>query len=526
MGMLIAAVCGYLLLTVALGVYASRRVHGAKDFMVAGRALPLYMNFACVFATWFGAETLLSVSAEFSVDGLRGVPGDPFGAAACLVLVALFFARAFYRLNLLTIGDFFRVRYGSHVEVATSLAIVVSYLGWTSAQMTAFGLVMYVLSQGALTLNQAIIIGAVVVTVYTFFGGMWSVALTDLLQTAVIVVGLLIVAAIFGQQAQGPINVISRAHAEGRFQLLPSGGWTDWIPFISAFLTFALGSIPQQDIFQRVTSARDAKTAVRGTLLGGLFYLGFAFVPMFIGYAALTIDPSAAEIFASHDSREVQRLLPELVLRRTPVWTQVLFFGALLSAILSTASGTLLAPSSLFTENVLKPFCRELSDTQLLWAVRASLLAFACIATCVAVNSTSTMYEMVQNAYKVTLVGAFVPLAFGVYWKRASSQGAVCAVVLGIGIWLAGEFYLPEGSDHPWAVMTPQLFGLVASGIGMLGGSLAPQLSRAWRIESILPEPAHARVETIVEDGDLRDEESLPAYGSVASAAKSVVDVT
>jgi SSS family transporter len=523
--MLIAAVCGYLLCTVLLGVYASRRVHGAKDFMVAGRALPLYMNFACVFATWFGAETLLSVSAEFSVDGLRGVPGDPFGASACLILVALFFARAFYRLNLLTIGDFFRVRYGSHVEVATSLAIVVSYLGWTSAQMTAFGLVMYVLSQGALTLNEAIVIGAVVVTVYTVFGGMWSVALTDLLQTAVIVVGLLIVAAIFGQQAQGPMNVIARAHAEGRFQFLPSGGWSEWIPFISAFLTFALGSIPQQDIFQRVTSARDATTAVRGTLLGGLFYFGFAFVPMFIGYAALTIDPSAAEIFASHDSREVQRLLPELVLRRTPVWTQVLFFGALLSAILSTASGTLLAPSSLFTENVLKPFCRELSDSRLLLAVRASLLGFACIATCVAVNSTSTMYEMVQNAYKVTLVGAFVPLAFGVYWKRASSQGAVCSVVMGVATWLAGEFYLPEGSDHPWAVLTPQLMGLLASGFGMIAGSLAPQLVPRREVEMMIVEKLRSHGENVIETADLSKEEGLPAVDLSTTPSKSVVEV-
>ncbi|MEY4668086.1 MAG: Sodium/proline symporter [Pseudomonadota bacterium] len=524
--MLIAAVCGYLVCTVLLGVYASRRVHGAKDFMVAGRALPLYMNFACVFATWFGAETLLSVSAEFSIDGLRGVPGDPFGASACLMLVAIFFARAFYRLNLLTIGDFFRVRYGSYVEVATSLAIVVSYLGWTSAQMTAFGLVMYVLAQGAVTLNEAIVLGSVVVAIYTVFGGMWSVALTDLLQTAVIVVGLLIVAAIFGEQANGPLNVISQARAEGKFHFFPAGGWSDWLPFISAFLTFALGSIPQQDIFQRVTSARDAKTAVTGTLLGGLFYLGFAFVPMFIGYAALMIDPSAADIFSSDDSREVQRLLPELVLRRTPVWTQVLFFGALLSAILSTASGTLLAPSSLFTENVVKPFCKNISDSQLLLAVRGSLIGFACIATCIAVNSTSTMYEMVQSAYKVTLVAAFVPLAFGVYWKRASTQGAICAVVMGLGSWLLGEFYLPEGSDHPWAVLTPQLLGLTVSVIGMVVGSLAPQLSAADERERVQPNDIGVRVAEMLQEAEVSEGENAATLQAPARASKNVSPVS
>jgi Na+/proline symporter len=445
--------------------------------MVAGRSLPLYMNFACVFATWFGAETLLSVSAEFTQDGLGAVSGDPFGASVCLILVAVFFARTFYSLDLLTIGDYFGKRYGPGVEVATSLAIVLSYLGWTSAQMTAFGLVMYVLAQGALTLNTAIVIGAVVVSTYTIFGGMWSVALTDLMQTAAIVVGLLVVAYILGEQASGPTHVITTAINDGKFDFFPTGGWSGWMPFVSAFITFALGSIPQQDVFQRVTSARDAKTAVAGTFLGGLFYLGFAFVPMYIAYAALIVDPSHAALFASEDSREVQRLLPDLILRRTPVWTQILFFGALLSAILSTASGTLLAPASLFTENVLGPFRRGVSDRQLLTSLRAVLLSFSCIAALFAINSTSTMYEMVQNAYKVTLVAAFVPLAVGIYWKRASTQGAALSIALGLLVWILCEIYLPEGSEHPWAIMTPQLFGLLASLCGMVIGSALPQLA-------------------------------------------------
>jgi Na+/proline symporter len=134
-------------------------VHNARDYMVAGRSLPLYMNVATVFATWFGAETVLSVSATFAKDGWSGIPGDPFGASLCLVLAALLFARLFYRMNLLTIGDFYKQRYGKGVEVLTSVAIVLSYLGWTSAQMTALGLVIHVLSGGALELNQAIMLG-------------------------------------------------------------------------------------------------------------------------------------------------------------------------------------------------------------------------------------------------------------------------------------------------------------------------------------------------------------------------------
>ncbi len=468
------AVITYLLATVALGLWASRRVHGAKDFMVAGRSLPLYMNFACVFATWFGAETVLSVSATFTRDGLTGVSGDPFGAGACLMLVAIFFARAFYRMDLLTIGDFYHKRFGKVVEVCTSIVITLSYVGWTSAQMTALGLVLHVISDATLgpetiSLTNSIIIGSVTVLIYTIFGGMWSVALTDMIQTAVIIIGLLLIAFYLADHAGGVGVVVSKAHAEGHLQLFPGNGRGDWLTFIGAFVTVALGSIPQQDVFQRVTSAKDEKTAVTGTLLGGTFYFLFAFVPMFIAYSAIVIDPSFRELFTSEDERVIQRILPDHILNNTPFWCQALFFGALLSAILSTASGTLLAPSSLFTENVIKPFV-TLSDRGLLILLRCILLCFSLLATWYAVTSTKTMYQMVQNAYSVPLAGALVPLAMGIYWKRATTQGAILSMVGGIGCWLT--VLLVWGDEQP---VPPQLYGLLASFVCMIIGSLMPQ---------------------------------------------------
>ena len=132
------------------------------------------MTVATVFATWFGAETVLSVSATFAKDGLGGIVADPFGASFCLVFVALFFARAFYRMDLLTIGDFYRKRYNKPVELITSVAITASYLGWTSAQLTALGLVFSVLSGGAISLSAGIVIGGAIVLGYTIWGGMWS----------------------------------------------------------------------------------------------------------------------------------------------------------------------------------------------------------------------------------------------------------------------------------------------------------------------------------------------------------------
>jgi len=472
--MLIFCVVLYMLATVALGLYASLRVKDSKDFMVAGRSLPLYMSFACVFATWFGAETVLSVSAKFAHKGLGFVSGDPFGASFCLVLVAIFFTRTFYRLGLLTIGDYYHQRYGKLVEIITSLGIACSYFGWTSAQLSALGLVINVLFPD-ISLNQAIIIGSVIVTFYTLFGGMWSIALTDVVQTAAIVIGLIVVAMLLGQEAGGFNKVIAAAQAEGKLTLFPHLTASAWMVFIGEFITMSLGSIPQQDVFQRVTSARDEKTAFLGTLGGGLFYFAFSFVPMFIAYAATVIDPTYQAHFRAEDAREVQKILPSLVLHDTPIWCQVLFFGAVLSAILSTASGTLLAPASLITENVLQPVLKHFSDKALLWTIRGVLIVVSILATIISCNSESTMYEMVESGYKVSLVVAFTPLVFGIYWKRATTQAALLSILCSVPVWLFAETFYDEESAELWKCVPPQLYGLIAGIIGMIAGGLLPQ---------------------------------------------------
>ena len=466
--MLISSVVVYFCVTVAIGLWAAQRVKNSRDYLLAGRSLPLYMNMATVFATWFGAETVLSVSATFAKDGLGGIVADPFGSSFCLFFVALFFARAFYRMDLLTIGDFYRKRYSKPVEVVTSVAITASYLGWTSAQLTALGLVISVLSGGAISLNTGILIGAVIVLGYTIWGGMWSVALTDLFQTVIILIGLTAVAILVGTMAGGPGKVVSAAIDAGKFEFWPRGGAKEWLWFAAMWMTLAIGSIPQQDVFQRVTSARDERTAVMGSLFGGFAYFCFAFVPMFIAYAALVIDPGFQQLFASEDGREIQRILPNLILERTPLWAQVLFFGALLSAILSTASGALLAPTALFTENVVRPFGPRMGDRQFLLLLRVVLIIFTLAALLFALNSRSTMYEMVQNAYKVTLVSCIVPLAAGIYWKRATNAGAMLSVVFGLVAWGIAELAAAD------ATVPPQLVGLAFSLLGMALGSLVP----------------------------------------------------
>ncbi len=470
--MLIGSVIVYLLVTIAIGLWAAQRVHNSKDYVLAGRSLPLYMNTATVFATWFGAESVLSVSVEFSKSGLSGIIADPFGSSMCLVIVALFFARAFYRMDLLTIGDFYRKRYGRTMELGTSVVIAVSYLGWTAAQLTALGLVFSTLTDGAVSLSTGIVLSGVVVLAYTIWGGMWSVAMTDLFQSVMIIVGLALVAWVVGDMAGGPGKVIAASAEAGRFEFWPKGGTKEWFAFATAFLTLAIGSIPQQDIFQRVTSAKDEKTAILGSLLGGAVYFCFVFVPIFIVCAALLVDPALGKLLSAEDARDMQRILPSFILEHTPLWIKVLFFGALLSAILSTASGAIIAPTSLCTENIIRPFYPNMSDRRFLLTLRVILVAFTVAALIFALNSKQTMYDMVQNAYTVTLVAAFVPLAAGIFWKRANNTGAVLSAACGLVAWMIAAYWAPD------ATLPPPLVGLAFSLLGMVVGSLVPR-SRA-----------------------------------------------
>jgi Na+/proline symporter len=474
--MLIWFVIIYWVISVGIGLWAALRVRNTTDFAVAGRSLPFHIVTATVFATWFGSETVLGIPAVFLKEGLSGVVSDPFGSSLCLILVGLFFARPLYRMNLLTIGDYYHNRYGRLAEVLTTLCIVVSYLGWVAAQIKALGLVFYTVSDGALSQEAGMMIGAASVLIYTLFGGMWSVAITDFIQMIIIVLGMLYIGgAVSSIVPGGAAAVISHAASEGKFHMLPAFQLKDILFFFTAWITMMLGSIPQQDVFQRVQSGKDENTAANSSILGGVLYFCFAFIPMFLAYSASLIDP---KMVAANLEENSQHILPNLILSPiVPLFAQIMFFGALLSAIKSCASATLLAPSVSFSENILKPFFREMSDRKFLLLNRVVLFCFTCLVTAFALNSESDIYHMVENAYKVTLVGAFVPLTLGLYWKRATNLGGMLSVVLGLIVWIGCEKFYPE------ATIPPQLAGLFASLAGMIAGSLVP---------GQVPQPAHA----------------------------------
>jgi Na+/proline symporter len=215
---------------------------------------------------------------------------------------------------------------------------------------------------------------------------------------------------------------------------------------------------------------------------------------MFIAYSATLIDPGQFNPMLEGDT---QLILPTLVLQHTPLVAQVLFFGAVLSAIMSCSSATLLAPSVTFAENVIRGFYPHMGDHKFLWVMRACVVGFACMVLAFALSTNASIFKMVENAYKVTLAGAFVPLVGGILWKRATTQGALAATFGGLISWLMIEVLIGGGGDgggeYGYALMVgaegvpPQLVGLAVSALGMVAGSLLPQ----WIGHKVPGRPLH-----------------------------------
>lgn len=469
----------YLIASIAIGLYASRKVRTDTDYILAGRWLPLYIVIATTFATWFWSETVLGTSSTFLDEGLIGILADPFGAGLCLILVWLFFAKPLYEAWVKTLGDFYRNKYGRTVELLASIMIIVSYIGWVSAQVVALGLIFDILTEGSaldtVTQMQWSIIGGIIVLTYTFFGWMWSVALTDFFQMIIIVVGMIIAAMYVADLpgAWGVTNVVREASLAGKFDLFPEGfSLTALVAILVAILTMGFWSIPQQDVFQRVLSANSKQNAQRWGIIGGSLYIVFAFLPIMLGFAAFMIAP---DLVTGTD--DTQRVLPSIILEATPVFVQVMFFGALLSAIMSTASGTLLAPSALFMENILRPALPDMSDKKALTLTRSTVIGFFLVIMSFVVykynQEEAQIFTMVENAYKITLAWAFVPLAAAIIHKKVHTISALLSMLIGIGVWISFEFYLQWEEVYS---LPPHFFGFLMSIIWFYAG----QMLYAW----------------------------------------------
>ncbi|KAB7731773.1 sodium:solute symporter [Rudanella paleaurantiibacter] len=458
--MLLFFISLYLLLNIAVGAWAARRVHSAQDFVLAGRRLPLALAASVTFATWFGSETIMGAPAKFVEGGIPAVIEEPFGAALCLFLVGLLVARPLYRLNLTTFSDYFRIRFGRSAELLSALLVIPSYFSWIAAQFIAIGIVLKVVTG----IDQAygVIISAAIVMVYTLLGGMWSISVTDFLHNAVIVVALVIVAVPLWQELGGWEAIQQRTAGKPQFwRFAPEWSFHGVVEYVAAWITIGLGSMPQQDVFQRVMSAKSESVAVRSSFIASGLYLTVAMIPLFIGLAAQFLHPDLP--MATDQDRQL--LIPNMVLQHGNLALQILFFGAVTSAILSVSSGAILAPAAVFGENVVKFLKPDLSDKSLLLTIRLAVVVITASCVWMSLARDVSIFDLVGESSAFSLVSLFVPLLAGIYWRRATLMGCLASMAGGLLVWVV--CLLLDTQTLP-----PMIWGLLASITAMLVGSL------------------------------------------------------
>jgi SSS family solute:Na+ symporter len=453
--LLLLSIILYLIVTVAIGFWASRRVKNSGDFMLAGRSLPIVLSSAALFATWFGSETVFGASAEFLEGGLYAVIEDPFGASLCLLIFGVFYARRLYNMNLLTLGDFFKVRYNKVTELTASLFLALPYLGYIAAQLVAMGLILNVVIH--IPVWQGIVISSVIVTLYTYAGGMWAVSITDFVQSIIIIAGMVALAYILSEKAGGVSVVISEMPQED-LKFLPSFEFKEIAAYLAAWSVLGLGSVPSQDVFQRSMSSGSARTAVWSCYIAAGLYLTIAMLPLYISLCTKHLYPDQI-------TGDTQLTLPNMVLQHTSLPVQILFFGSLLSAIMSTTSSAILAPAAIFSENLVRPLVKHrYTDKQFLMLTKICVVIFAILATIMACFR-SNIYELVGESSIPSLVSLFIPLTLGLYWKRSSSKGALLAMVAGMITWI-----IFEAIETSWPSLMP---ATVVSLLAMIAGSYA-----------------------------------------------------
>ena len=420
----------YLLVTLAIGLIASRRVKESADFIVAGRRLSLWLCTGTLAATWFGGGLCIGAASAAYGGGLLAVIADPFGAALCLFLAGLFYVRMLRRMGLMTIASFFTSRFDKRAGLAAGLCTIPAYVGWVASLMVAFGRILQ--SIAGIDAVTAICIGAGVVLLYTIAGGMWAVTLTDMVQVIVLICGMAIIAPLLLEDMGGWAAIAAQIPRE-RFYLFPRGGAAAWFDYARDWLVIGLGNLAGQDLIQRSLSSRDEGVAFKSAYLAGLLYVTVGFLPVLLGMAGAVVLPQLAD---------PDMVMMELALKYLPLAALVLFAGALMSAILSSADSALLAPSSVLGWDICRHFAPRISEKASLKVSRLAVFGLGAVALLLAL-SKPTVYDLMVDSWSVLLATLFVPLTAGLWWSRANAPGALAAIAVGLAVWLTSLWVAP-----------------------------------------------------------------------------------
>lgn len=422
----------YLVMMVAIGIYASQRTKSTADFIVAGSRMPMLICTATLTATWFGGISMTGISGQSYKEGLLGVIADPFGACMTFFVVGFFFVRLFRRLRLLTFIEFFESRFGKIASTVAAVAAIAANVGWVGAMLVAFGTVFQSLT--GMPIEYGIVGGAAVVLIYTAVGGMWAVAMTDLVQIIIIAVGLVILLVVVLIDVGGWGNIAPHL-PEGRLRLTPAdSSAATWFNYLRAWMILGVADITAQSLFQRAVSARNEQVAQNSFYLAGFSYLAMGMVPVVLGIiGSVTIVGLA----------NPEMIVTELAINHLHPVAIAIFVGAILAAIMSSADSALLASASILSVNLLPLVKPQAPDRLRLLVTRAAIPILGAIAVYVALEF-QVIFDLMLDANSVLLVCVTAPFIAGIWWRRANRTGTLASMAVGFLTWFVTSVVAPE----------------------------------------------------------------------------------
>lgn len=452
------AITLYMLLQFGIGIWVSRRIHTESDYILAGRKLGYALTTFSIFATWFGAETIVGSAGRAYRDGVSLGSAEPFGYGLCLILMGLIFAVPLWRRKLTTLADLFRERFSVGAERLAAVILIPSSILWAAAQIRAFGHVITISSDG-MSGELAIAIAAGFTILYTAFGGMLADAMTDLIQGIMLALGLVIVFVAILPHAGGA-TALERVLADpSRVHALPVGE-SAWA-VIERWMIPVAGSVIATELVGRIFAARSPDVARRSSYMAGGMYILFGMIPLLIGLLGPQLAPALAD---------EEQLLQHLARTILPTTLYVVFAGALISAILSTVDSTLLVSSAILSHNLLVPTLGITDERTKVRLARAGVVTFGIIAYFLARHATG-VFELVEQASAFGSAGALVAVTFGLFTTWGGARTAVATLATGVVVYLVASIGASE---------TPFLISLGASlGCYLIGAALERQPATA-----------------------------------------------
>ena len=440
------ALGAFLAFQLGIGVWVSKRISSETDYLVGGRRLGYVLATFSIFATWFGAETVIGSSGEIYTNGITLASAEPFGYGFCLILMGAFLAKPLWDRGLTTLADLYRLRFGTGVERLAAVLLIPSSVLWAAAQVRAFGQV--IATASTINVDMAILLAACFTIGYTAYGGLLADAVNDVLQGTVLTLGLGVMLVGVIMKVGGPAEAMTLLMTTDRVNLAPSAAGP-WLQTLEAWAIPVCGSLAATEVISRVIATRTRTIAQRSAFMAGGAYMLVGSIPVVITLiGSHLVGPLA----------DPEQLLPTIARDSLSPFFFAVFAGGLVSAILSTVDSTLLVASGLLSHNLIVPIARITDEKVKVKVARYGVVAFGLIAYALAINAEG-VFALVEQASAFGSAGILVTVLFALFTPLGSPRTAAMTLLGGISVYVLATV---------GGLATPFLASLAAS-LGLWG---------------------------------------------------------